>query len=491
MRNIFHSVLSGKNGIYVWGVVLGVVLAVIYAGLGTRVFVLAVSIVVVALVIKGMLAGVGPQVLILSGGLILLLIAVFLPPQNVDVRSGFVDVFVSVRNIFSSNLSGLGLTILVIDGFSRYMYEIGASRKLVVIMARPLRAIKSKYVLLGCCFILIQMIALFIPSPSGLSLLLMYTLYPVLRSLGCSKGSVAAIIASICINYGPVEVGTILIAELTGQGGMELFLNSQLPVVAIVFVCIGIMHMVMQRYWDKKEQATDITEDKYLLSDGDILVKNAPLYYALFPVAPLFILFVFSGMGLESPVNARFNMDIVSAILLSFFVALFTDFIRSADIRVTTQKVNVFFEQMGKSLVSIVSLLICAQVLAEGLIRIGFISTLFEFISSGGKTSVLILFFFSLLIFSSAVILGSSTIFNAFAPLAAEVATGAGASMIKILMSMYYSAGFGRAFSPIAGFIIIVSRMTGLTPYEIIKRNAVQLIAGYLLTVVLNGMLVS
>ncbi|MCX8990493.1 hypothetical protein [Citrobacter portucalensis] len=83
-------------------------------------------------------------------------------------------------------------------------------------------------------------------------------------------------------------------------------------------------------------------------------------------------------------------------------------------------------------------------------------------------------------------ILGSSTTFNAFASLAAEMASTGGVSVVKTLLSMYYSAGFGRAFSPIAGFIIAVSGLVGLKPYDLIKRNAVQLGLGYVLTLALN-----
>jgi len=66
-----------------------------------------------------------------------------------------------------------------------------------------------------------------------------------------------------------------------------------------------------------------------------------------------------------------------------------------------------------------------------------------------------------------------------------------GASVTKVLLSMYYSAGFGRAFSPIAGFIIAVSGLVGLKPYDLIKRNSVQLACGYVLTLTLNYFIAS
>jgi DcuC family C4-dicarboxylate transporter len=450
-------------------------------------------VVVIGLVAKGILAGLYPQALILSGGVILLFISACFFPQTPLVESStgsrFMDVFASVSKVFSNNIMSLGLTIMVIDGFARYMLEIGASQQLVKLSVKPLGRVKSGYILLGGCFILIQLLALFIPSPSGLSLLLIYTLYPVLRSVGCSKGAVAAVIASICINYGPAEVGTILIAELSGHNLIDLFLHQQVPVLAIVFPAIGVLHMFMQRYWDRREQRT-AADDKYDL-ESDAPAPCVPRYYAVLPVMPLLILFVFSDIaqGFFSSIPT-FHVDIISAMLASFFMAFFVDSVRSLNIKDSVRKVNVFFEQMGKSFISIVSVLICAQILAEGLLKIGFIEILFSYLPASEHTQILMVIFFSLFIFISAVILGSSTTFNAFAPLAAEMVRNSGASSVRTLLSMYYSAGFGRAFSPIAGFVIIVSRVVGLKPSELIKRNAVQLVAGYLLTLILNTLLV-
>ena len=482
--------------ILIWALSIPVVLIAIYMTMGTNAFILSVSVMVVALIAKGIIAEIYPQALVLVGGTVLLMLAAFLFPETELVKastgSRFTDVFSSIRTVFSNSLTSLGLTIMVIAGFSRYMHEIGASKKLVEISVKPLGIIKSRYLLLGCCFILIQLLAMFLTSPAGLSLLLMSTLYPILRSVGCSKGAVAAVIASICINYGPAEVGTILIAELSKRDLFDVFLNSQVPVLVIVFPFIGVMHMIMQRYWDKKDAQSAGDSGQDMMAEDDKPTSGVPVYYALFPVMPLVILFVFSDLAQGMfPEGVKFKVDIISAMLMAFFLAFFVDFFRSLDVKVAAQKISFMFEQMGQSFVTIVSILICAQVLAEGLIKIGFINTLFSLLPAGEHTHLLIVLFFSLFIFISSVVLGSATTFNAFASLAAEMAQSGGVSVVKTLMSMYYSAGFGRAFSPIAGFIIAVSGLVGLKPYDLIKRNAVQLASGYVLTLTLNYLLVS
>jgi len=481
--------INYKN-IYTLTFGIPIILAAIYFSFGINAFCLSVSVVVVALIAKGILNDVYPQAIVLIGGIALLLIVACLLPGTPLVKessgSRFIDIFVSIKSIFSSNMSGLGLIIMVIAGFSRYMQEIGASQKLVEISVKPLGVLKSKYIVLGSCFVLIQILAIFITSPSGLSLLLMSTLYPILRSIGCSKAAVAAVIASICINYGPAEVGTILISQLANHDLFSLFLRIQLPMVAIVFPFIGFLHVIMQKYWDNKEGGKAGQDD----DDYGVKTQNQPskpLYYAFFPVLPLLLLFFGSNLMQDFlPPAYRVNIDIISALLISFFLAFACEFIQHRNIKNSANQIKFLFEQMGTSLSTIVSIMLCAQVLAEGLIKIGFVNILFSSLPAGTHTELVIVAFFSFFIFVSIMILGSSSTFNAFAPFAAEMAKTGGVSATKVLLSMYYSAGFGRAFSPIAGFIIAVAGLVGLKPYDLIKRNAVQLACGYALTLTIN-----
>lgn len=479
-----------KN-IYMLTFGIPIILAAIYFGFGMNAFCLSISVVIVAIIAKGIMDDIYPQAIILVGGIVLLLVVAYLLPDTPLVKessgSRFIDIFGSIKSIFSSNMSGLGLIIMIIAGFSRYMQEIGASQKLVEISVKPLGVLKSKYIVLGSCFVLIQILAIFITSPSGLSLLLMSTLYPILRSIGCSKAAVAAVIASICINYGPAEVGTILISQLANQDLFSLFLHTQLPMVAIVFPFIGFLHVIMQKYWDnkEKEKTGDIEEDNYRQENEGLPSK--PLYYAFFPVLPLLLLLFGSNMIQDLlPPAFRVNIDIISALLISFFLAFACEFILHRNIKNSANQIKFLFEQMGTSLSTIVSIMLCAQVLAEGLIKIGFVNILFSALPAGTHTELMMVAFFSFFIFFSIMILGSSSTFNAFAPFAAEMSKAGGVSATKVLLSMYYSAGFGRAFSPIAGFIIAVAGLVGLKPYDLIKRNAVQLACGYALTLVIT-----
>lgn len=457
---------------------------------GDQTFILAITFLVIVLVCAGIAKKYYAQAVILTGGIILLIVTVIAFPDVSMTKaasgSKFIDIFVEIKALFSDSISKLGLIIMVIAGFSRYMNDIGASAKLVGVCIKPLRRINAKYVLLGSCYILMQILALFISSPSGLALLMLTTLYPVLRSIGCSKAAVASVIASgICIDYGPSATGSVLISELTGYDLFSFFVDKQIPIVAILFVVIGISHIVMQAYWDRKEAGNEGNSEDQVM-DADTF-KHVPTYYALLPVVPMIILFIFSSLVEEYlPSYFQIKIDVVSAIIFSFFIAFLIDSIRTFDLKRSTDKVFGLFDQMGQSFITVVSILLCAQILVAGIIKIGFIDTLFGFIPNEGHYATVIVVLFSLLIFSGSVIMGTGTVFNAFAPLSAEVAKGAGISVFKMLVPLHFSASLGRSFSPISGVIIAVSGFVGVTPFQIIKRNCVQLTIAYVLMMVLS-----
>ncbi|HCQ8444539.1 TPA: C4-dicarboxylate transporter DcuC [Klebsiella oxytoca] len=458
-------------------------------------FVLVFSFLVLILVAKGIASGWYAQSVVLLGGVALLFVSAFINPGiSIAAKasgSPLLDVFVSIKETFSQQAAGLGLTIMVIAGFSRYMNEIGASDKLVDICVVPLRKVKSRYILLGLSYVVMQCLSLFIPSASGLGLLMMATMYPVLRSVGCSKESVAAIIASgVCIDFGPAASSMIVGAEVANVDLFGFFVYEQLPVAVFIIPSIAILHMIMLRYWDNKCAEKNQGQDKKLNESTDnVKEKNvsAPLFYAFLPAIPMCLLFVFSELS-ESflPPSLRFHVDVVSALLFSFALSLVVDIIMTRDIKQSLSKVSSLFDQMGKAFISIVSIIFCAQVLANGMMKIGVINILFNMVPTGNHTTIITVIIFSLLIFLGSVLLGTGTTFNAFAPVAGEVAKVAGIPMAGMLIPMQFASSFGRTLSPIAGIVLAVAAIVGISPAEIVKRNSVQMIAAFLLSILIS-----
>lgn len=487
--------LSAKNST-VLSLASLVLLFILYHYTQQSTFVLVFSFVVLVLVARGIAAGWYAQAVVLVGGVALLLAGALLNPGiSVAAKASgsvLLDVFVSIKETFSQQAAGLGLTIMVIAGFSRYMNEIGASDKLVELCVAPLRKVKSRYFLLGLSYAVMQMLALFIPSASGLGLLMMATMYPVLRSVGCSKESVAAIIASgVCVDFGPAASSMIVGAEVAQTDLFGFFVFQQLPVALIIIPLIAIMHMIMQRYWDNKagqtlqvDEVPPSTDETQKKQQGS---NSTPEFYALLPAIPMLLLFVFSELseGILPP-NLRFHVDVVSAILFSFALALIVDICMTRDIKLSLAKVSSLFDQMGKAFIAIVSIIFCAQVLANGMMKIGVINILFSMVPAGNHTTILTIIVFSVLIFLGSVLLGTGTTFNAFAPVAGEVAKVSGIPIAGILIPMQFASSLGRTISPISGIVLAVAAIAGISPGEIVKRNSVQMVTAFILCMLVS-----
>ena len=143
----------------------------------------------------------------------------------------FFDLIQVLTNILQSRAAGLGMNIMVVGGFAAYMDKIGATKALVQVCTKPLSRIHAPYVLLAIGYLLGQMLNVFIPSATGLGMLLMVTLYPLLVSVGVSRLSAAAVIVTAsCLDLGPASGNTLLAAELSKMDVIEFFIKNQLPV---------------------------------------------------------------------------------------------------------------------------------------------------------------------------------------------------------------------------------------------------------------------
>lgn len=160
-----------------------------------------------------------PPIILLLLGLLLLFCAYLegVPAVAPKASTNFFafDFAQAFTNLLKGRLPGLGLNIMAIAGFAVYMDRIGASKALVKLCVKPLKAIRSPYVLLALTYVVGQFIALFVNSAVGLGLLLMASIYPLLVALGVSRTSAAAVIATTCcLDLGPSSSNAMRAADL-------------------------------------------------------------------------------------------------------------------------------------------------------------------------------------------------------------------------------------------------------------------------------------
>lgn len=459
------------------------------------IFLVVASVILAAyLVIKRYYA---PWALLMVGLLLLICVSIIsgapLITGKKATHSAVFDIVQVFTNLLQSRTAGIGMNIICVGGFAYYMDKIGATKALVNICIKPLSYIHAPYVLLGVAYLVGQLLNVFIPSAVGLGMLLMVTIYPLLVAVGVSRLSAAAVVATAsCLDLGPASGNSLLAAEISNLHVMEFLIENQLPVGIITAAVIAVSHVVLGKFFDKRDLASGrLTQDDFKLrtevkKEGAAAQPDAPIYYAILPILPVVLLFVFSKL-----VYAGIRLEVVTAILSCALVAFVVDLLTVRNLRECTDRTKAMFNGMGKIFSSTVLLIVCAEVFAEGLKRSGGIDTILQSVAqmqgAGGVTMLLAMF---LIMTLAAFVTGSgNAAFFAFSPLLSQAAQSVAWSTVTMAVPVQLASGIARSMSPIAGVVMAVSGIAEVSPFELVRRTIpvmlLALIATFLASVVI------
>ncbi len=430
-------------------------------------------------------------VLFLGGGL-LLLFAIMLEGEPVMAKSVtgsmYLDIFAQLKLSFIKTAGSLGLTIMIVGAFAKYMDHIGASKALVSISIKPLKKLNSPYIVLALSYVVGQILNIFIPSAAGLGVLLMVTAYPILVSLGVSPLAATGVIGTTaCLDLGPAS-GNSVMAATTGKIDTALyFVDYQIPVAIVTVIVIAIAHYIVNKKMDasmNKEELLKETEN-FQKDINENEGEEAPKLYALLPIIPLVVILGFSPLT-GSPIK----MDVVAAMFLCIFISMIVEVARKKNFKKTLSELKLIFTAMGTQYANVITLVIAGEFFALGLRKIGIISALINSAKSAGFGINPITILMTAIIAMSAILMGSGNApFFSFAELAPSVAASVGVEPIFMLMPMQLAAGIARSMSPITAVIVAVSGVAGVSPFDVIKRTGIPMAAG-LVAVVISNMII-
>ena len=432
-----------------------------------------------------------PQTVLLVAGLTLLTLTVALfPEQSILYQkaksvgwTGF-DIFAFVKNSLTTQIAGIGLIIMASAGFSEYMDHIGATRAMVRLCVKPLTYFKAPYVLLAAGYVLGQLLHIAIPSAAGLAMLLLVTLFPLMVSIGVSKPAAAAMIGlSGFMDLGPAVGTANLAAKTAGIPTAVYFVKHQIPVALGVIVVVTVLVYFTARYFDRKAGHCIVPQE--VLPPDQAKEEDAPGFYALIPLLPIALIVVFSPLMV-----AHIAMDVVTAMIIGACAGLGCELVVKRDVHAAFKGFQAYFAGVGNAFTSIVSLLVCADVFAQGLQALGTVNALIDLTQHAGFGFNAMSAAMTLMVCVTGVITGSGVAaFFAFNGLAPAIAAKYGVSAVTMILPMQLMAGMGRSISPVAGVIIAVSKTAGCSPFEIVRRTAIPAIGGIVTMLALNYLL--
>ncbi|MBP3438119.1 MAG: C4-dicarboxylate transporter DcuC [Sutterella sp.] len=382
------------------------------------------------------------------------------------------DVIQIVTNLLQSRSAGLGMNIMAIAGFSAYMDRIGASKALLRLSVKPLTYVRSPYIVMTMGLALSIGLNIFIPSAAGLALLLMVSLYPILVAAGISRQSAGAtILISGCLCLGPSGPNNLLAADLTKMHVMDFFLNVQWTIAWLVVVVILFAHYFTQRWFDQKDLASGrITKEDFVppqTAETEDKERPMPIIYALFPLVPVIMLFVFSPLMYKA-----IRMEVVTAILTSTLIAFAIDALFRRDFRESIGQLKSYAQGMGKVFSSTVFLIVCAEVFATGLTKSGGIAAIISSVSTMDSGAIAVFTVMFLIVAGASLVTGSGNAsFFSFAPMIPDAAAAFGANAAFMISPLQLVSGMARSSSPVAGVTIAVSGLSGVEPFTLVRRS--------------------
>lgn len=437
-----------------------------------------------------------PQTILFIGGMFLMFVSVIagygeiFPAGKGSTGSLLFDLFEFIRTVLSSRAAKLGLNIMAVAGFARYMDHIGASRALVNLTIQPLLRLKSPYLVLSACWALGMVLGLAINSASGLAMLLMVTMFPILVALGVSRLSAAAAIATtLCLDWSPSDTGTILAAELSGIDPVMYWHDYQVPVALCVFPVVAILHYFTQKYMDKRDGhvVQPMRKEDVEVSTDNVTLDNAhpPLIYALLPIVPLALILVFSPLLIPD-----IKMDIIKAMLIGTAVGMLAQYIRTRNGKQVAEELQIFFDGMGRQMANVVTLIVAGETFARGLMVSGTIDALISGTQNSGFGAIALSLVMIIIIGVCSVVMGSGNApFFAFANLVPDIAAKSGIAAVTMILPMHFIASSARAISPITAVIIVVSGMANISSFDLVKRTAIPMIGSCITLVLANFLL--
>ncbi|AEX52301.1 anaerobic C4-dicarboxylate transporter DcuC [Rahnella aquatilis] len=449
---------------------------------------LLIGLVVAVFVGRYIIKGYSPTGVLLVGGLLLLIISAMmghsiLPEGTKSTGWKTTDIVEYVKILLMSRGGDLGMMIMMLCGFAAYMTHIGANDVVVKLASRPLQMINSPYILMVAAYILACLMSLAVSSATGLGVLLMATLFPIMVNVGISRGAAAAICASpAAIILSPTSGDVVLAAQAANMPLVDFAFKVTLPISIAAIAAMAVAHFFWQRYLDKRETAAQV--DAVDSNADDVVETNAPAFYAILPFTPIIGVLIFDGKW--GP-----NLHIITILVICMLLTALIETVRNRNGKAVFAGLDVAYRGMADAFANVVMLLVAAGVFAQGLSTVGFISSLIGLAQNFGSGSIVMMLVLVVITVLAAMTTGSGNAsFYAFVELIPKLATKMGINPEYLVIPMLQASNLGRTISPVSGVIVAVAGMAKISPFEVVKRTSVPVLVGLIVVIVATEILV-
>lgn len=415
-------------------------------------YTIIVSLVIVCVTVWALIKRYETRMVLIAAGLVMAII-------SLDPMMAFQQFDKSMTN------ANLIIAICSAMGFAGVISLTKCDVQLVALLLKPLRSMGIFLLPASMCVAGFCSVA--IPSTAGLCAAVGPTLIPILVRAGFKPAIAAAgLVASVFpAFFNPGISHDVFVAKLANMEVMDLIatISTQtLVVVASLIIATTVICVIYKDYTRPDKNGTPAEQQM-----ASNLPEKINLAYAIAPLVPI-------GLLLICTLYFNFKISVATAMLVGAIYALAVT--RTSPAECTTK----FFDGMGQGYTKILGIIIAAGVFAAGLRAAGVIDLLVEFLQNSNEWAKI---GGSIGPFIMGVMTGSGDAAAfAFNEAVTPHAETFGMQIHNLGMLAAFTGGLGRTASPLAGGVILVAGLAGVSPMDIVKRSAPVAIVGLIVT---------
>ncbi|MDO4357890.1 MAG: C4-dicarboxylate transporter DcuC [Clostridia bacterium] len=412
-----------------------------------------VGVVIVLITFAAILKNFEARLVLLASGALMCIIAAI---------GGVEGTFVGAFGEFTAMLCSASLvpTICVCMGFSVVMDYTKCSTSLINILTAPLK--KVRVALVPGAVLITWLINIVVVSASGCGATVGALLIPMLMSFGVHPATAAAavLIGTWGNALSPGNAFAVQIADLAGTDTMSVIHSFLVPSIIVLVVSIALLTIIDIALSRRNTEKIAVTATEAADSSYRNPIK------AIIPMLPI-ILLLLGNWGVIP------NYDVAIWMTLCAFVGMALDY------KHVTEGAKQFFSGMGAGYRDIITLMAAAAVFTYGMSAIGLTNALVELMKNSTSIAKLGASFGPFVIAALSGSGNAATIAfnNSITPFAADF----GFTIENMGSMAMLAACLGRDASPVAGVTIIVAKMAGVNPMDVIKRAFVPMLVGLVL----------
>ena len=403
-----------------------------------------------------------------------------------DATTGnlFLDVFQYFCDTLKKTISSNMLVTASILGYVGFMDKIGASVAFTNLLAKPLSKIKQPYILVGVLVAVECFMKLVVPSAISVVALLFGILYPIFVAVGISNITIAsAFILGTVITWGPADAGVVLTSQLAGLNVSDFFYDSQFIPCVCEIVVMAIVFVVTSIILDKKQNAAKaVLGEDSLKKQAESMKVEAPAFYAIMPLFPLILIFLFSGRIIP------ITLEAVTVVLLSTVLAdIIHLLVNIKNFKKTLNDVQSSMMSLGDFIGRMGFLMVAGTMFAGLVNKIGGMNIIIEaFTKSGGSPIILVVVGVLLAIIVVACTGQYTANLNIFVPFFVSIAQTANLGVAAMAQVANMACGLGTGLAPASGTLLFITGETSTDFPSVLKRNIVPILSAAATGLVVN-----